>query len=448
MKSDVERLSQTRVKFNVQVPFEDLADAVDQAYRRIAGQVAIPGFRKGKVPRQIIDQRLGRGAVLQEVVNDAVPKAYEDAVREAGVVPLGQPQMEVTDIIDGDHIAFTADVEVRPEFELPSYKGLRVEVDPLDVTDADVEEELNKLAARFGSVSEVQRPAEEGDVLLIDIRGEHAGEQIEDLTAAAMSYEVGTDGVLPGMDEAVIGRSAGEEAAFDFTPEFGEYEGKPIAVTVAVTAVREKILPDMDDSLATMASEFDTLDDLRDDLRRRLQRSRLAERGAAARARLQEELLASFDVPLPEGIIAAEVASHFDDHEDSDDEHRAEVERGAREELKKQFLFDAIADAEDLSVGEAELSQWLMMQAPRYGMSPDQFAQALVEAGQVPMAVADVRRSKAMAVVLQEADIVDTNGDKVDISELDRTAVADEIVEGDVDIDDEPESEAGRQSQE
>lgn len=424
MKSDVEKLSDTRVKFSVELPFEDLTEAVDEAYKRIAAQVQIPGFRKGKVPRQIIDQRIGRGAVLEEVVNKTVPQAYEDAVSEAEVVPLGQPNLEVTEILDGDHIGFTAEVDIRPEFDLPEYKGLRVEVDPLEVTDADVDGELDNLRSRFGSFSEVERAAQEGDVLLIDISGDYEGESIEDLSSQAMSYEIGKDGVLPGLDDAVIGTSAGDTAQFTFTPEFGEYEGKGLNVSVDVKAVREKVLPPLDDDLAMLASEFDTLEELRGDVLSQLQRSRLMERGSAARSKLQEQLLEAFDVPLPEGVIAAEVESHFEDHDPSDDDHRSEVEAGAREAMKTQFLMDAIAEAEDLSVGEAELSQWLMMQAPRYGMSPDQFAQALVEAGQVPMAVAEVRRSKAMALVLQEADIVDTNGEKIDISQLDGSVQA------------------------
>ena len=418
MKSDVENLSETRVKLTVELPFDDLADAVEGAYQRISEQIRIPGFRPGKVPRQIIDQRIGRGAVLEDVVNNTVPDAYEEAIREAGVIPLGQPELEVTDIEDGEKIGFTAEVDVRPEFELPEYKGLKVEVDPLEVTDENVAEELENLRSRFGSFNELERAAESGDVLLIDVVGEDDGQEIEDLSAQAMSYEIGEDGVLPGLDEAVLGKSAGDEAEFVFTPEFGEYEAKPLDVKVTVKAVREKVLPPLDDDLAMLASEFDTLDELRADLRTRLERSLLADRGGAARTKLQEDLMSAFDIPLPEGIIQSEVDSHFEEHEESDSDHRAEIESNARDALKMQFLMDGIADAEDLAVGEAELSQWLVMQAPRYGMAPDQLAQALVEAGQVPMAVAEVRRSKALALILESAEIVDTNGEVIDISQL------------------------------
>lgn len=432
MKTDVENLSETRVKLTVDLPFDELSDELDAAYQRIASQVQIPGFRKGKVPRAIIDQRLGRGAVLEEVVNSAVPPAYEAAIKEADVVPLGQPQVEVTDIADGDKIAFTAEVDIRPSFELPEYKGIEVQVAPLAVTDADVAEQLDLLAKRFGSYSEVDRAVADGDVLLIDMTATSDGTEIEELAQTALSYEVGEDGLVPGLDEAVIGLSAGDAKTFDFTPEFGDYQGKPIEVSVTVSAVRERIMPELDDELAMMASEFDTLDELRADLRTRLERARLMERGQEAREQAHDQLLDAFDVPLPEGVIAAEVEQHFENHGEHDEAHRAEVESDARKSLKSQFLMDAIAEAEDVSVGEGELSQWLMMQAPRYGMSPDQFAQALVEAGQVPMAVAEVRRGKALAVVLESARITDTDGNTIDLSQLDRQAQeaeAEELVE-------------------
>ncbi len=427
MKSDVENLSDTRVKLTVELPFDELDAEVEAAYKRIATQVQIPGFRKGKVPRQIIDQRFGRGAVLEEVVNAAVPPAYDAAIAEAEIVPLGQPQVEVTQIEDGDKISFTAEVDIRPDFELPQYKGLAVQVAPLEVTDQDVDEQVQLLAKRFGSYSEVDRVAAEGDVLLIDLTAQANGQEIEELAQQAMSYEIGEDGLVPGLDEAVIGMSAGETATFEFTPEFGEYEGVPIEVSTTVGAVRERVMPEIDDELAMMASEFDTLDELKADLRTRLERARLMERGQEARELVHDQLLESFDVPLPEGVIAAEVEQHFENHGDTDDDHRAEVEADARKSLKSQFLMDKIADVEDVSVGEGELSQWLLMQAPRYGMSPDQFAQALVEAGQVPMAVSEVRRGKALAVVLESAVITDTNGAPLDLSQLDRGDEASDI---------------------
>jgi trigger factor len=423
VKSDVQNMSDTRVKLTVELPFDELTEQVEAAYKRIAGQVQIPGFRKGRVPRQIIDQRLGRGTVLEEVVNAAVPPAYDSAIKEAGVHALGQPEVEVTDIVDGERIAFTAEVDVRPEFELPTYRGLQVEVGSLAVTDEDVAEQVEALAARFGSYNEVERPTQNGDVLLVDMDAQCEGEPIDELTARALSFEVGEEGLIPGADEAVVGLSAGETATVEFVPEFGEYKGRQVVATITVNAVREKVLPQIDDELAMMASEFDTLDELRADVRERMERVRLMERGRDAQQLLHEQLLEALDIPLPERLIATEVDSHFEDHEASDDDHRQQVEADARKALKSQFLMDRIADAEDISVGEAELSRWLVSQAPRYGMSADQFAQALVEAGQVPMAVNEVRRSKALALVLESAQITDADGNPVDLKALETPGV-------------------------
>lgn len=420
MKSTAETLSPTRVKLTVEVPFDELAPSLDAAYASIAKQITIPGFRKGKVPARVIDQRVGRAAVLEEAVNDILPRAYEEALRENDVRPLGRPEVEVTSIEDGQTLTFTAEVDVRPEFDLPDYSGIKVEVDDAEVTDDDVEEQLTALRGRFASLAPVDRAAADGDILLVDLSGAEAdGTAVEDLSGNAMSYELGTDGMLPGFDEAVRGATAGETRTFEFTPEVGEFEGKPLTVSVTVSAVRERSLPDADDSFAQMASEFDTIGELRDDIRTRLGRVRLLEQGLQARGKVHEALLELVDFPLPEGAVRAEVEDHFADGHAGDDEHRAEVERNARNGLKSQLILDRIAEAEAVAVGESELSTWLLQNAPRYGMSPDAFAQALMQAGQLPMAIADIRRSKALAVVTQKASVYDASGRPVDLEALD-----------------------------
>jgi trigger factor len=256
--------------------------------------------------------------------------------------------------------------------------------------------------------------------LLVDLSGATPeGDPVEDLSANALSYELGTDGILPGFDDVARGASAGDVRTLDFTPQNGDWAGIPLVVTATVTAVRERKLPEIDDAFASMASEFDTVDELRADLRTRLSRVKRLEQGAQARGEVLEALLAAVDVPLPEGVIAAEVASHFEDGHEGDDAHRAEVEQQAREALKSQFVLDRIAEAEEVTVGESELSAWLVQQAPRYGMAPDAFAKALVEAGQVPMAIQDIRRAKALSVVLEKALVVDPDGNVVDLAALD-----------------------------
>ena len=430
MKSSAETLSPTRVKLTVEVPFDELAPSLDAAYQAIAKQVSIPGFRKGKVPSRIIDQRVGRAAVLEEAVNDMLPKAYEDALRENAIVPLGRPEVEVTELADGQSLTFTAEVDVRPEFDLPDYSGIAVEVEDAVVSDEDVEEQLTGLRGRFASLTPVERAAADGDILLVDLLGYEAdGSSVEDLSGHALSYELGTDGMLPGFDDAVRGATAGETRTFEFTPEGGEFVGRPLTVNVTVSAVRERALPAADDDFAQLASEFDTIAELRDDIRTRLGRVRVLEQGMQARGKVHEALLGLVDFPLPEGVVRQEVEDHFADGHAGDDEHRAEVEREARDGLRSRLLLDQIAEAEEISVGESELSAWLLQNAPRYGMAPDAFAQALVQAGQLPMAIGDIRRGKALAVVTSKARVVDASGRPVDLESVDaelRAAEADE----------------------
>ncbi|MEK9736160.1 MAG: trigger factor [Candidatus Nanopelagicales bacterium] len=430
MKSTVETLSPTRVKLTVEVPFDELAPSLDAAYKTIAQQITIPGFRKGKVPSRVIDQRVGRGAVLEEAVNAMLPQAYTDALRENDVVPLGRPEVDITEIADGEALTFTAEVDIRPEFDLPAYDGLVVEVDDAEVTDEHVEEQLEGLRGRFATLTPVERAAEDGVVLLVDLSGADAsGESIEDLSGNALSYELGTDGMLPGFDDAVRGSTAGETRTFEFTPEAGDFVGQALTVTVTTSAIRERVLPEADDDFAQMASEFDTIDELREDIRTRLGRVRVLEQGMQARGKVHGALLELADFPVPEGAVQAEVEEHFADGHGGDDEHRAEVEKEARDGLRSRLLLDKIAEAEEVAVGESELSAWLVQNAPRYGMSPDAFAQALVQADQLPMAISDIRRGKALAIVTSKARVVDASGRPVDHEAIDELARAIEIPE-------------------
>jgi trigger factor len=417
VKSAVENVSPTRVKLTVEVPFEELKPSLDAAYKRIAEQITVPGFRKGKVPQRVIDQRVGRGAVLDEAINDAINANLDAALREHDVKLLGRPDVDVTTFEDAAPLEFTAEMDVVPEFDLPDYAAIEVVVDAAEATDADVDEQLDSLRARFGSLTTVERAAATGDVLLVDLSGSLEGMTVEDLAGSAMSYELGTDGMLPGFDAAVEGATAGETRTFVFSPEVGEYQGKDLAVEVVVTQVRERVLPDADDDFAQLASEFDTIDELRQDIRSRVEKVKALEQGYAAREKVAEALIAAAEVPVPDSFVTQQVDDHFADGH-GDEAHRAEVEEQTRDSLKSQLVLDKIAETEQLSVSEAELSSWLVAQAPRYGMSPDQFAQQLVQAGQVPAAVAEVRRSKALAHVIEQARIVDTAGVVVDLNAL------------------------------
>ena len=357
-------------------------------------------------------------------MNAEVPKAYDEAVRDNELRPLGQPEVEVTQIEDGELISFTAEVDVTPQFDLPEYKGLEVEVSDSVVSDDDVEEQVEQLRKRFATVTPVERAAEVGDLVLVDVKGELDGDELDDFAGTALTFEVGAEGMIDGFSEAVTGATEGDTVTFEHTPEEGPYEGKAVQVTVDLKGVRQRTLPEADDEFAQLASEFDTMDELREDLRTKLQGNRLVEQGYEAREKLAERLLELVDFPLPEAFLQSQIDEHFADGH-GDEDHRAEVADNTRNSLKTQLILDKIADTEELGVEQAELIQWLVQQAPRYGMSADQFANALAEAGQVGTAVADVRRGKALALVMQEAKVTDASGNPVDLSALDAGAVDD-----------------------
>ena len=428
MKSSVETVSPTRVKLTVEVPFEELNDGILSAYKRIGSQVNIPGFRKGKVPSQIIDQRIGRPAVLEEAINELLPQVYESAIAENEIAVVSQPDVNVDEVKDGEPLTFTAEVDVKPEFELGDYAGIAVSVDDAEVSDEKVDEQLDELRKRFGTAVPVERPAKDDDVVLLDVEGTLDGVKLDEFSASAFSYEVGSAGMVSGADEAIRNLSEGESATFEFSPEEGEYEGKTIQIKLDVVGVRERTLPDADDEFAQMASEFDTLDELKADLRTRVERMALVEQGMAAREKVLDHMLEVVEVPIPESMLKSQVDEHFQDGH-GDESHRSEVDENTRKAIKTQFILDKIADDEELAVGQAELTQWLVSQAPKYGMTPDQFADALVQAGQVQMAVADVRRGKALASVLQKAVVTDASGNEVNLSSLDEAVEAEEVEE-------------------
>jgi trigger factor len=437
VKSTVERLSPTRVRINVEVPFDELKPDFDRAYKKIAQQVRVPGFRPGKVPARIIEARLGRGVVLEEVVNGAVPAKYSEAVTAASeYTPIGRPDIEVTEIADGDKLAFTAEVDVRPEITLPDLDSLTVSVDDVEVTDSDVDEQLENLRARFGTLTGVERAAAKDDFVLIDLSATVDGKPVEEATTTGFSYQVGQGGLIEGIDEAIEGLSAGESATFTSRLVAGEYADRDAEVTVTVTAVKERQLPDADDEFAQLASEFDTLDELTADLRERLGRVRRMEQVTQARDTVLDALVEATEVPLPESVVTAEVDStlhdaiHSFDHdeerfgqflesqgktrEEFDTETRAEAEKSVRTRL----VLDALADAEQISVNDQELTERIVYQAQQYQMPPEEFVRRIQEAGQLGAIYADVRRSKALIAAVRAATVTDGSGAQVDLSEL------------------------------
>ena len=420
MNTAVETLSATRVKLSIEVAADEMKPSIDAAYKRIAAAINVPGFRKGKVPQAVIDQRVGREAVLDEALNDVISNAYADAVRDNELRVLGQPEVDIATFEDGQPLSFTAEVEVRPEIELPQYKGIAVTVADAQADDEDVDAQIERLRERFGSLKSVERAVEDGDFIAIDLSSAYEGEPIEEATAAGLSYQVGSGDLLDGLDDAVIGLQAGGSNTMVTKLRAGEWMDKDVDVTVTVQSVRERILPELSDEFAQMASEFDTFDQLKVQIAEQTGELKKIEQALEARNLIGDALLEMVEIPIPEGIVKAEVDTHLEgEGRMNDDVHRAEVDADVRKSIAQQFLLDEIAKAEDVQASETELTEYLVRQASRYGMQPDQFVQEVIRAGQVASFVGEVVRGKAMALVLENAIITDASGRAVDLKALD-----------------------------
>lgn len=418
MKSSVEVLSPTRVRLDVEVTYAELETHVAAAYKKVATQVNIPGFRKGKVPSSMIDQRVGRGTVLDEAINSALPIFYGQAAREHTVAVIGRPEVDVKEFVDNEKLVFTVEVDVRPEVTLPDFSKIEIEVDNVVVTDADVDEQIESLRTRFGTLNTVERAVVNGDFTTLDMTAFIDGQEVDGGQANDISYEVGSDKMVDGLDEVLIGMNAGETKSFE-TQLVGQQEGEKGEVKVTVKAVKERELPPVDDAFAKLASEFDTLAELKADYVTRLERVKKMEQGAQARDRLVEKLLTDTDIPVPENLVELEVVDHLQGEGRLEDaEHRAEVEGQVRSSLKSDFLLDAIVQAEDVQISEMELTEYLVRTSQRYGMAPQQFAEELQKAGQIQQLVAEVTRAKALASVLGRITVKDASGKVIDLEEL------------------------------
>jgi trigger factor len=443
VKSAVETLDPTRVRLTVEVPFEELKPSLDAAYKKIAEQVSIPGFRKGKVPAAVIDQRFGRGAALEEAINSSLPQFYGQAVEEHKIEVVGQPDVDLTELEPGQDLKFTAEVDVRPEFEVPAYDDIEVEVEDATVADEAVTERIEEIRKRFGSLKEVEREVADGDFVTLDLAASIDGEVLEDGTAKGMSYEVGSTQLIEGTDEAIIGKKAGETASFTSKLLGGSHAGEEATIEVTVTAVKERELPELDDEFAQLASEFDTMEEFRTNVRETLERSEQFEQVASARDKVLEVLLERVDIPLPKSVVDAELAwrnealdrqiamggmtreGFFKLQEKTEDEYNAELADEVRDGVKAQFILDKLANAEEISVNEGELTNHLIQRAQQAGMRPDEFAQQISSAGQIPALVGEVRRGKALNLVLEAATVKDASGNEVDVKKINAPDVED-----------------------
>ena len=434
MKSTVETLSSTRIRLDVEVPYVELGKYVDAAYKKVAATVNIPGFRKGKVPNAMIDQRVGRGAVLDQAINEAIQDFYVAAARENEVLVVGRPTVYVKEFVDNEKLNFSVEVSVRPDVTLPDFSKITITVEDVVVNDADIDEQIDELRARFGTLNTVERTTKSGDFVTIDFTARIDGQEVDGGKANEISYEVGSNRMIDGLDEALVGMNTGDTKTFT-TQLVGQKDGETGDVEIVVKAVKERELPTLDDSFAKLASEFDTVAELRADFADRLKRIKSMEQGTQARDLLVEKLLADLDIPVPDEIVLDEVNDHLEGEGRQDDaEHRAEVDGQVRASIKSDFLFDSIIKAEEIQVNEIELTEYLIRMSQRYGMGPEQFAQELQKAGQISQVVAEVTRAKALASVLARVSVVDKSGNKIDLEALRpaqpaEVAAADEAVQ-------------------
>ena len=417
--STVEKLTPTRVKLEISVSPEELKPSIAHAYEHIAQDVQIPGFRKGKVPAPIIDQRIGRGAVLEHAVNEGLDGFYRAAVAEQGLRVVGRPEADIVALpevsdFSGD-LKVTVEVDVRPDFDLPAYEGLEITVDAVATDEAAIDAELDNLRARFGTLVTVERPAAKGDFVELDLVATIDGNEID--RAEGVSYEVGSGELLEGIDEAIESLTAGEDTTFRSKLVGGDHAGEEAEVSVSVKAVKERELPDADDDFAQMASEFDTIDELRASLSERVAQQSNFTQGAAARDKLVEVLLEKVDIPVPPKLVEDEVHAHLEgEGRLEDDEHRAEVTEASTKQFRTQVLLDSIAEDANVQVSQDELTQYLIQSAAQYGMAPQDFVNALQQGNQLPALVGEVARNKALAIALGKVKVVDTDGKPVDLT--------------------------------
>lgn len=436
MKSTVEQLSPTRVRINVEVPFAELEPDFQRAYKELAKQVRLPGFRPGKAPAKLLEARIGREAMLDQIVNDALPSRYGQAVAESDVQPLGRPNIEVTKKEYGQDLQFTAEVDIRPKISPPDLSALTVSVDPIEIGEDDVDAELQSLRTRFGTLTAVDRPVAVGDVVSIDLSATVDGEDIPNAAAEGLSHEVGSGRLIAGLDDAVVGLSADESRVFTAKLAAGEHAGQEAQVTVTVRSVKERELPEPDDEFAQLASEFDSIDELRASLSDQVRQAKRAQQAEQIRNATIDALLEQVDVPLPESYVQAQFDSvlHSALSGLNHDEARfnellveqgssraafdAEARTASEKDVKRQLLLDALADELQVQVGQDDLTERLVTTSWQYGIEPQQLFGYLQERNQLPTMFADVRRELAIRAAVEAATVTDSDGNTIDTSEF------------------------------
>ncbi len=417
MKTEVKRINPTRVKLTITVDQQSFKPALDRAYKTVSEQVNIPGFRKGKVPAAVLDQRVGKDAIIGQAINDGLDIFYRDALREKDLRPLDTPQADIksapSSAEPAKELVVELEVEVEPEFEMPSYKGMKVSVEPIKIAQLDVETELDALRARFGTLKTVERPAQKGDFTTIDLSASIEGKSID--TASDISYEIGSNQLLDGIDEALDTLTAGESTTFRSKLVGGEFAGKEAEVAVTLKAVKERELPELNDDFAQLASEFDTLAELRADVEQKIEKQMARKQILQARDKIVDELVKLAKIPTSQVAIEREVHSHLEgEGRLQDNEHRKEVTEEAEKNFQTRLILDAVVKAEQIKVQDKELVDYLALMATSYGMNPNDFIKQISNAGQVPAYVSELARRKAVDFLVANAEISDTSGKKVE----------------------------------
>lgn len=435
MKTSVDKLSATRVKLTVEVPFEELKGEIDQAYKALAQQVTIPGFRKGKAPRQLIDARIGRGPVLEQVVNDMLPTRYGQAVEEHELTVLGQPAIEITKLEDGDVVEFTAEVDVRPEITVPDFSAIEVTVDALKADDEAIDAEIDRLRERFGELKDTKRKLKTGDFAVIDLSATVDGKEIEEAKAEGLSYKVGAGDLIDGLDTALRGLKTGESAEFTTKLQNGDHAGEEATVTVTVAQTKERKLPELDEEFVQMASEFDTVEELRESMAEQVEATAKNNQAAQIRDEVLKAALAQTEFELPQGVVDEQV--HAQQHQilgqlahdeealnslleaqgTTREEYDKNTREAAEEAVRTQLFLDVLAEQEDPEVSQQELTDHILFTASSYGMDPNQFIAQLQQSGQIAQLFSDVRRGKALAAAIVRATVKDRDGNVVDVAE-------------------------------
>ena len=446
MQTTVETTDRHVVRLSVEVPPEEFAKDLDRAYRKVANQVKIPGFRKGKVPRQIIDARIGRDAVVEEFLHDAVPAYYIKAVREHELAPIADPEFEPElhdiQVRDGTPIRFTATVEVRPRLHLEpeQYKGIKVDAPSGEPTEHEIDQYIDALRDRFAELEAVSRPARPGDYALADVRATVHDREIAEASRLGFLTEVGSEELVPELDKELEGKRKGEIVKFNakLPDRFGpDLAGTEVTFTAIVKEVKSKRLPDADDEFAKTASEFDTLQELREDARAKMRAYKEADVRVEVRDRVLQKLVDQVDVELPERLVDEETEDRVQRAErrasqagttldaalatEGWDElrFRSDARAHAIRGLKADLVLEAVARAEDIQASNEDLEREIVALGQATDRDPREVARIIERSGQVTSLASDIIRSKALDLLVESADVTEQDAPAASPPDLD-----------------------------